>query len=75
LPALCHLFFQLLKKVHAGEVSPYLGGVVVMQHFGKSVDFFRSMRFLYLCPVFQSFFDLADTRGAETDFRLLHVMQ
>ena len=56
-------------------MPPYLGRVVVMQHLGKSMDFFRGMRFFYFCSVVQPFFDLADAGGTETGFYLLHIMQ
>ena len=56
-------------------MPPYLGRVVVMQHLGKSMDFFRGMCFFYFCSVVQPFFDLADAGGTETGFYLLHIMQ
>ena len=65
----------MAEKVIGREVSPYPWRINLVQHSREFLNFFHRMSFFYFRSVFESLFDLPDTRRAETIFCFLCTVQ
>lgn len=75
LPAVNQSGVHVLEKDDVGKMFTDAGRIEMPQHIRKFAYLFYRTCLVYFCSVFQAFFDLADTGGAETLFGVFDAVK